>query len=171
MKTDNDWWALGQHHGFATPLLDWTASPYVAAYFAYCNSKSDDTKKRVVFALAQNAIRDKSAAIVKAHTGTGKPSAIDFFKPFSDENSRLVNQGGLFTNAPVGVDIEKWVKQNFKDETRYWILIKLRIPLSDREPCLRELNRMNINHLTLFPDLYGASAFCNTSAAIKSYSG
>jgi len=60
--------------------------------------------------------------------------------------------------------------KHFKDSDRQ-ILIKVMIPekKTDRAECLKFLNRMNINHLTLFPDLYGSSQFCEMSLDIKNY--
>jgi hypothetical protein len=168
IKDENDWWALGQHHGLSTPLLDWTASPYVAAFFAFENTKPDDTRRRVVFALSRNTLQKKSGGIAKAFKGPGRPPIVEFHRPLSDDNARLVNQAGLFTRAPIGVDVESWIKERFAGE-KHWLLIKLTIPGGDRAQCLKELNRMNINYLTLFPDLYGASRHCNTTIRIPRY--
>ena len=50
-----------------------------------------------------------------------------------------------------------------------WYLIKIVFPKTGAKDCLRYLNRMNINHATLFPDLYGASQFCNMEQQIPKY--
>ncbi len=94
---------------------------------------------------------------------------VEFIRPLSDENQRLVNQGGLFTRTPNGKSIEDWVQENNDKDDEGYTLIKIIIPNKDRTECLKTLNRMNINHLTLFPDLYGASKFCNLFGEIEKY--
>ncbi len=54
--SENELWALGQHFGLATPLLDWTRSPFAAAYFAFEELASDPTPFRTVYALNERAV-------------------------------------------------------------------------------------------------------------------
>lgn len=169
MKGENEWWALGQHNGLFTPLLDWTTSPFVAAFFAFVEIDEDQTDDRAVFAVSRNAIKRKSEEIKSDYKGSTRPPIVEFVRPLSDENSRLVSQAGLFTRSPDCVDLETWVRQNYAGEKETQYLLKITIPDKDRELALRSLNRMNINHLTLFPDLYGACSFCNMEFAIQKY--
>ena len=164
---ENDWWALGQHFGLATPLLDWTRSPFAAAYFAF-ELHADPTDYRVVCGLDQNAVKLRNNDLLEGESLEGKerPRVIEFIDPMSDENQRLVSQGGLFTRAPVGISIEDWVAKEFAGSSAA-VLLKIEIPDQDRLTCLRTLERMNINHLSLFPDLSGASRYTNLKLELK----
>lgn len=166
---ENEWWALGQHNGLLTPLLDWTTSPFVAAFFSYIEKASSSTSYRMVFGISKNSIRNKSNEIRNIFQGSGRPPIIDFVEPLTDDNPRLVTQGGLFTRTPDGEDIESWIKKNFKGESEKVKMWKILLPETERETALQSLNRMNINYLSLFPDLFGASNHVNTDLEIEKY--
>jgi len=170
ITNENDWWALGQHHGLATPLLDWSESPFVALYFASSSAFANKTRRMAVWALSKHTVEKtnkeikKDASIEKIN---GRVPTVNLFSPMSDENPRLVSQRGLFTRGPNNMDLATWMNK-FHNENKYG-LVKISMPTTGIEDRLKTLNRMNINYASLFPDLEGASRHCNMELGITSY--
>jgi len=69
---------------------------------------------------------------------------------------------------PPKTDLESSVRARFPDETSdsnphaRHILMKITIPNDDRTECLKLLNKMNINRMSLFADLDGAAKYINS---------
>jgi hypothetical protein len=167
--SDEEAWAIGQHSFLASPLLDWTSSPYVALFFAFAEPDAGDkTDCRVVFGLNELRIKQYNQK-AEEDNPVSDEKFITFFRPLSDENARLVNQAGLFTSTAGGLEIEDWVRVHFSGVANRVILSRIMIPNNGRHDCLKALAKMNITYATLFPDLYGASKHCNLKLEISNY--
>ena len=152
---DFQWLALMQDHGAPTRLLDFTWSPYVAAFFALHNTTHDG----VIWACNPVEIERLKAVDLAKPESFRKyflPGAGPFVwmgEPYA-MNRRLIAQSGTFL-VPSVLDrsVEEILKEYPSPENT---LIKFILPADKlREKGMRELYRMNITQATLFPDLDG----------------
>jgi hypothetical protein len=176
--TDEDGWlAIAQHHGLATPLLDWTYSPFVALFFSFEEEKCDydgmfeEPDKRAVFALTHHLL-EESRKVDKEKSKAIKDLVRVFSAP-GHGNYRALSQAGIFLKMPKGKDLESYVREEYGKESYKeppgedanlhpsLILTKLIIPNKNRVECLRFLDHMNINRASLFPDLDGVARYVN----------
>ncbi len=135
-----------RHHGFPSPLLDWTDSPYIAIFFAFAEC-ADMSEQASLYCFLE------SADIGKLRS-SDQPE-IYSFGPYAKIHRRHVLQQCQYTICveldqdynPIYADHERVFCREEGKQDRLW---KFNIPITKRFKILKILNQMNVNAFSLF---------------------
>lgn len=142
--------ALAQHYALPTRLLDWTRSPYVAAYFAASGALKDEANGRLsVWALNIENIKPKL-------------EDLEVIPIPGSNNPNIAAQNGLFTllrqKYARGAPFEGTHCLNRYVESRdQEALLKITLPVQEGPKIIDLCERYGVTGATLYPDFYGAA--------------
>jgi len=169
-----NWLSLMQHHGAPTRFLDFSFSPFIAAFFALENTErncavwaieKDHLKEDLHhkfkdgFQFREDLFFDLKEDVFNRIFNKNKISCVFPVRPFVT-NKRSIQQQSIFVS--LGNSNETFMEQLKKYNWPQYLkdhVIKIVLPNRIKDEALYDLNRMNINRSTLFSDLDGYSAY------------
>jgi hypothetical protein len=142
-----DYMAFLRHCGYPSPLLDWTASPYVAAFFAF----REDISRRFSNHVAIYSYRQ--------FAGDCQEYCEEYPHIWCIGNNLRTHRRHYIQQADYTISIAQDTKRGYvftshedanPTDTDSGQIIKYTIPSSERVKVLRKLKYMNINDYSLF---------------------
>lgn len=151
---------LAQHHGLPTRLLDWSESPYVAAFFAFSGHVRQGISSEKCVAVW---VLDSESKVWNSENGC------TLVKVPALWNQRIRNQFGRFTYLRTPDDtLEDYVSHFEVDEIR---LKKYLIPVKDLRAAMSELDAMGLTHSRIYPGLDGNARAAEVRVTLSGLNG
>ena len=170
--------AILQHYGAPTRLVDWTYSPYIAAYFAFENRQIKDDQEVCIWAMDMNILQNFAyAELLKIKDKFRDASFLDTMRPVirPQDYFSLISESGLnlILSYKPDMQFQRMTQQQglflFQNSTNHSFMeglanidapdfcykIKISCKAGMRLEVLRSLQYMGINSSTIYPGFEG----------------